>query len=109
MKAEIYQWVRILATFYILFTAVLQLMPDRKYERYIRSFMGLLLIYMLCTPLFSFLRGSREMIGDFADYYNEEVHLWSRKKRRIFRAFTSVKAFVRNLHPRLQKNVKMQE
>ena len=63
MKAEIYQWVRILATFYILFTAVLQLMPDRKYERYIRSFMGLLLIYMLCTPLFSFLRESREMIG----------------------------------------------
>ena len=65
MKAEIYQWVRILATFYILFTAVLQLMPDRKYERYIRSFMGLLLIYMLCTPLFSFLRESREMIGRF--------------------------------------------
>ena len=33
MKAEIYQTgYRILATFYILFTAVLQLMPDKKYE-----------------------------------------------------------------------------
>ena len=85
MKAEIYQWVRILATFYILFTAVLQLMPDRKYERYIRSFMGLLLIYMLCTPLFSFLRGSREMIGDFADHYNEEVHLQGFYIRKGFR------------------------
>ena len=109
MKAEIYQWVRILATFYILFTAVLQLMPDRKYERYIRSFMGLLLIYMLCTPLFSFLRGSREMIGDFADHYNEEVHLLEQKETQDLQGFTSVKAFVRNLHPRLQKNVKMQE
>lgn len=59
MKAEIYQWVRILATFYILFTAVLQLMPDRKYERYIRSFMGLLLIYMLCTPPFFFPAGKQ--------------------------------------------------
>ncbi len=56
MKAEIYQWVRILATFYILFTAVLQLMPDRKYERYIRSFMGLLLIYILSVPLLSIVK-----------------------------------------------------
>ena len=87
MKAEIYQWVRILATFYILFTAVLQLMPDRKYERYIRSFMGLLLIYMLCTPLFSFLRGSREMIGDFADHYNEEVHLLEQKETQDLQGF----------------------
>ena len=35
MKAEIYQWVRILASFYILFTVILQLIPDKKYERYI--------------------------------------------------------------------------
>ena len=114
MKAEIYQWVRILATFYILFTAVLQLMPDRKYERYIRSFMGLLLIYMLCTPLFSFLRGSREMIGDFADYYNEEVHLLEQKETQDLQGFYIRKGFRQELASQIAKKcedagIKIQE
>ena len=47
MKEAFYQWVKTLAVFYILFSAVLHLIPDPKYERYIRSFMGLLLIYIL--------------------------------------------------------------
>ena len=114
MKAEIYQWVRILATFYILFTAVLQLMPDRKYERYIRSFMGLLLIYMLCTPLFSFLRGSREMIGDLADYYNEEVHLLEQKETQDLQGFYIRKGFRQELASQIAKKcedagIKIQE
>ena len=114
MKAEIYQWVRILATFYILFTAVLQLMPDRKYERYIRSFMGLLLIYMLCTPLFSFLRGSREMIGDFADHYNEEVHLLEQKETQDLQGFYIRKGFRQELASQIAKKcedagIKIQE
>ena len=59
MKESFYQWVKTLAVFYILFSAVLHLIPDSKYERYIRSFMGLLLIYILCTPVFAvFGRGS---------------------------------------------------
>ena len=53
MREDIYQWMKSLAVFYLFFTAVLQLVPDRKYERYVRSFMGLLLIYMLCTPVFA--------------------------------------------------------
>ena len=44
MKEEIYVWMKNLAVFYILFTAVLYLVPDLKYQRYIRSFMGLLII-----------------------------------------------------------------
>ena len=41
MREDIYQWMKSLAVFYLFFTAVLQLVPDRKYERYVRSFMGL--------------------------------------------------------------------
>ena len=44
MKEEIYQWMKNLAVFYILFTAFLHLVPDKKYERYVRLFMGFLLI-----------------------------------------------------------------
>lgn len=44
MKEELYLWIRNLAVFYIFFTAVLNLIPDQKYEKYVRFFMGLLLI-----------------------------------------------------------------
>ena len=114
MKAEIYQWIRILATFYILFTAVLQLMPDKKYERYIRSFMGLLLIYMLCTPLFSFLRGSREMIGDFSQHYSEEVQNLEQKETQDLQGFYIRKGFRQELSEQITKKcedagIKVQE
>lgn len=52
MKKELYQWIKNIAVFYILFTTVLHLVPDKKYERYIRSFMGLLLIYICFADLF---------------------------------------------------------
>ena len=34
MKEELYLWIRNLAVFYIFFTAVLNLIPDQKYEKY---------------------------------------------------------------------------
>ena len=55
MKEELYLWIRNLAVFYIFFTAVLNLIPDQKYEKYVRFFMGLLLIFMMSTPIFSIL------------------------------------------------------
>ena len=73
MKEEIYQWVKTLAVFYIVFSAVLHLVPDTKYERYIRSFLGLLLIYILITPVFSLLGNGEKMIEDFRLNYQEEL------------------------------------
>ena len=60
MKEELYLWIRNLAVFYIFFTAVLNLIPDQKYEKYVRFFMGLLLIFMMSTPIFSILEENRE-------------------------------------------------
>ena len=73
MKEEIYQWVKTLAAFYIVFSTVLHLVPDTKYERYIRSFMGLLLIYILITPVFSLFGNGEKMIEDFRLNYQEEL------------------------------------
>ena len=74
MKEEIYQWVKTLSVFYIVFSAVLHLIPDSKYERYIRSFMGLLLIYILLTPVFSLLGSGEKMIEDFRLNYQKELN-----------------------------------
>lgn len=63
MKAELYQWVKNLAVFYILLSAAVHLVPDGKYEKYVRFFMGLLLIFMMGTPVFAIL-GKRENLAE---------------------------------------------
>ena len=62
MKEEIYRWVKTIAFFYIVFSAVLHLVPDVKYERYIRSFMGILLIYILSTPVFNLFGNGEKLL-----------------------------------------------
>lgn len=73
MKEEIYVWMKNLAVFYILFTAVLYLVPDLKYQRYIRSFMGLLIIYMLCVPVFGLLGKGEELTEKFFYTFQQEM------------------------------------
>ena len=65
MKEEIYRWVKTIAFFYIVFSAVLHLVPDVKYERYIRSFMGILLIYILSTPVFNLFGNGEKLLQEF--------------------------------------------
>mgnify|MGYP000603786593 CR=1 FL=1 len=72
MKEELYLWIRNLAVFYIFFTAVLNLIPDQKYEKYVRFFMGLLLIFMMSTPIFSILGKGSELTESFLDNFSEE-------------------------------------
>ena len=91
MKESFYQWVKTLAVFYILFSAVLHLIPDPKYERYIRSFMGLLLIYILCTPVFAAFGRESELAGIFSGRYTQEMQTLETVKQKIFRSFICVK------------------
>ena len=87
MKEELYHWIKNLAVFYIMFTAVLHLVPDKKYERYIRSFMGHLLIYMLCTPVLSIFGKSGEMLRQFSENYQREKNLLEQKETENLQAF----------------------
>ncbi len=72
MKTEIYSWMKNLAVFYILLTMVIHLVPNRAYERYVRLFMGFLLIFMLGMPIFAIWGKGQEMIEDFQLHYEEE-------------------------------------
>lgn len=80
MKAEIYSWIKNLAVFYILLTTVVHLVPDKKYERYVRLFMGLLLIFMLITPVFALLGKGEELLSNFRLYYEEETAVMKGKE-----------------------------
>ena len=82
MKEELYLWIRNLAVFYIFFTAVLNLIPDQKYEKYVRFFMGLLLIFMMSTPIFSILGKGSELTESFLNNFSEDSESLSGKRLR---------------------------
>ena len=48
---ELCQWLQELAVYLILVSAILQALPQELYQKYIRSFSGLVLIILLMTPL----------------------------------------------------------
>lgn len=51
MFAYLYQWLQNLAFYLVVITAVLQMIPNHEYRKYIRFFTGLVLIVMLSEPL----------------------------------------------------------
>lgn len=50
--------------FHVLTTAILHILPDKRYEQYVRLFMGLLLILLICTPVFAVVGKSQELLED---------------------------------------------
>ena len=51
MIDKIYEWVKNLSFYLVLVTALLQMLPDSDYRKYIRFFTGLVLIALLLTVL----------------------------------------------------------
>ena len=72
MKEAIYSWIKCLAIFYILLTMTMHLVPTEKYQRYVRFFMGLLLIVMLITPVLSVLEKAKALPESFSRLYQQE-------------------------------------
>ena len=72
MAQEIYQWARNLAVYYIILTALMHIMPDPRYSRYVRSFMGILLILIVTSPLLNLLHLEEQMDGLFHKKILEE-------------------------------------
>lgn len=46
-----YEWIQNIAFFLVVVNVVIQMIPDNSYRKYIRFFMGLLLIVMLSGPI----------------------------------------------------------
>lgn len=72
MWGEICQWMKNLAFFHILGTAILHILPDKRYEPYIRLFMGLLLVLLICTPVFTIVGKSEVLLEEFRANYGKE-------------------------------------
>lgn len=53
--------VRMIAVFYLLEQMVLHLIPGERYERYVRFYLGLLLVLLLLQPVFQIFRLSEQL------------------------------------------------
>lgn len=56
MAEAMYSWMRNLAYYYLFYSIVLNLLPDKQYRVYIKNFLGMLLIIMLLSPILSFFK-----------------------------------------------------
>lgn len=106
MKAEIYRWVKTVAFFYIAFSAVIRLVPSVKYERYIRSFMGILLIYILSTPVFNLFGNGEKLLQEFRLNYQEEMAALEEKNTENLQAFYLQENYSREMKKEISKKCK---
>lgn len=47
----IYDWIRNLAFFFIFMTAILNILPENQYRKYVHFFLGIVLLILLSVPL----------------------------------------------------------
>lgn len=69
---EILNMARYVAVFYLLEQMVLNLLPGKAYERYVRFYLGLLLVLLLLRPVFGILRLSGQMDAEALIYELEQ-------------------------------------
>ena len=72
MMGEILNMVRYVAVFYLLEQMVLNLLPGKLYERYVRFYLGLLLVLLLLQPVFRIFRLTEQMDGAALVYELEQ-------------------------------------
>ncbi len=58
---EILNMVRYVAVFYLMEQIVLQLLPGKAYEKYVRFYLGLLLVLILLQPIFRIFQMSGQV------------------------------------------------
>ena len=71
MFEHLYEWLRNLSFYLILINVILYAIPENGYRKYIRFFTGLVLIFMLMTPIFQLLGRESfvlDMEMDFLEY-----------------------------------------
>lgn len=61
--SRIYEWVRSLVFYLILMTMVVNLLPDKKYEKYLQLFVGMVFLMLILSP-FANLSGAEAQVAE---------------------------------------------
>ena len=76
MFTYIYDWIWNFVCYMILITALLQVLPENSYQKYIRFFSSLILVLILASPIFRLL-GMEE---NFRQLYNNAEYRQIKKE-----------------------------
>lgn len=85
----LYEWAQDLAVFLILITAVLNALLDSGYKKYIRFFTGLVLTFMMLTPVLKVLGTDGQIMNFYKSRKYEEKVEEMEKAARYFEEYTS--------------------
>lgn len=72
MTEAIYSWMRNLAYYFIFLSAVMNFIPDNSFRKYIKYFMGLVLMLLLLSPILQFFKLDNEIENTFSEYLKAE-------------------------------------
>lgn len=72
MLEAIYQWIENIAFYLVIVVAVMHMIPGENYKKYIRFFIGMILILLLSTPLLK-LFGMTQFPGDEYEKFLEKI------------------------------------
>lgn len=85
----LYEWAQDLAVFLILIIAVLNALPDSGYKKYIRFFTGLVLTFMMLTPVLKVLGTDGQIMNFYKSRKYEEKVEEMEKAARYFEEYIS--------------------
>ena len=67
MFAYLYEWIRNVAFYLVLVTALLHVLPEFGYQKYIRFFTGLVLILLVLAPVLKLFQMEEELRDAYRD------------------------------------------
>lgn len=74
MITGIYQWIKNIAFYMILITAVMNVIPNNNYKKYINLFTGIVMIILVVSPISRILGASTRLDTNFIkNIYNQEL------------------------------------
>ncbi|RDY30395.1 stage III sporulation protein AF [Lachnotalea glycerini] len=75
MITEIYQWIKNIAFYIILVTAVMNVIPNNNFKKYINLFTGMIMIILVLSPICKFMGINTRLDTNFIkNIYSQELN-----------------------------------
>ena len=109
MFEYLYEWMKNIAFYMVLITAVIHILPNSDYKKYIRFFTGMVLVVMLATPLLKIF-GMEHPLGSLYDSkeYQEQMKKIKREEEmyKLQKTHTATLTSLENSYDTVEANKK---
>ncbi len=81
---KIYTWIKTVSTLLIILSLIKNLLPGNSYDKYFNAFLGMLVVYVICSPLSSDYSISDVVLGGISFIEGEAESLYSEEELNAF-------------------------